>query len=156
MVDRRAWQATEREGSSVERDQANRRTPTVGMGVLIPRTQSKNRSHTPKNVSRGTLSCYRAAKMPEILFSLLSNPWSFSPGADEEFTLRMRESFERGYDLGMQQGYAHGEVAGRGLLLHEFEELVRQRHDYLVTEDDCSKNRQPQDIVVSRGTNHKM
>ena len=77
--------------------------------------------------------------MSEFLFSLLSNPWSFSPEADEEFTARMKYSFKQGFELGIQQGYAQGEVAGRGQLLHEFEELVRQRHDYLITDEDVAR-----------------
>ena len=79
--------------------------------------------------------------MSEILFHLLSNPWSFSPVADEEFTMRMRESFKQGYELGLQQGYAQGEAAGRYRLLDEFEEMVKQRHDYLITDADVAKAR---------------
>ena len=63
----------------------------------------------------------RRVHVERVWFSLLRNPWSFSPEADREFTARMRESFEL--------GLAQGEVLGRVKLLQEFEAMLVERGD---------------------------
>lgn len=60
-----------------------------------------------------------------MIWSKLCNPWSWSPGANDEYTRVLKEAYQAGYAEGAKQGYAtgvaHGELMGRLALAGELE-----------------------------------